>query len=487
MGLIKIHNRQNFVLGDIPAYHPASMKYLEFWREQKRRLIEGFWAPDDVGCNVDVQSFNPNVSKVVSTQWRWIPGNSYFYINFGTILHRPEGRPKTEPKIAMRPELRDVEWEIFYDIMEARGFSGFALDEEYSCNKDLIDPMLSESDYDDTCVGKEYVPARQYLRQLYTKPLGRPIFRNEAENYMLLSCRELGKSFCIGIGVILHELVTDGRKEYDLEQEVPISKQFVGSGMAGKSYDLMKKVRFAMQKLPGTWKPGTVDEVPSPFYKEMSGSIRPNNKWVHEYQKKIGGGWRTYGTRSDITHGVWTIENPEAAAGERYTFIICEECGLTSNLLTISGSNNAAQRQGTLQYGSSVYLGCVCAGTKVWKNNGELVNIEDLKLEDGIIGYDKILDKVVPQNIEILKSPETKECYRITLNSGRYLECSYDHPIYTRTRWDCGIMHKEFKYVKTVDLKVGDGIAVINNLDIFGNRRMFDPRLMGWLISDGTY
>ena len=30
---------------------------------------------------------------------------------------------------------------------------------------------------------------------------------------------------------------------------------------------------------------------------------------------------------------------------------------------------------------------CVCAGTKVFKANGEIVNIEDLKQEDGIIGW----------------------------------------------------------------------------------------------------
>jgi hypothetical protein len=32
---------------------------------------------------------------------------------------------------------------------------------------------------------------------------------------------------------------------------------------------------------------------------------------------------------------------------------------------------------------------CVCAGTKVFKADGEIINIEDLKQEDGIIGWNE--------------------------------------------------------------------------------------------------
>ena len=32
-------------------------------------------------------------------------------------------------------------------------------------------------------------------------------------------------------------------------------------------------------------------------------------------------------------------------------------------------------------------FGCVCKGTKVWNNRGELVNIEDITKDTGIIGY----------------------------------------------------------------------------------------------------
>ena len=102
MAFITINNRNNFILKSIPEYHPSSIKYIKYWKEQKRRCIEGYWGQD----TQDTKE---------KGMWRWMPGNLYFYINFGTILHRPEGYPRTAPKIKMRPHLTDLEWEIFYN------------------------------------------------------------------------------------------------------------------------------------------------------------------------------------------------------------------------------------------------------------------------------------------------------------------------------------------------------------------------------------
>lgn len=361
MSLIRIHNRRNFILGDIPNLHPDSRTHTMYWKNQKRRIIEGFWGIDDEEINVrSVEKFNPK-EYTRCKKWRFMPPALYFYINFGTILHRPKGLPKTSPKLKIRPTLRDVDWEIYYDILQARGFSGFEDDEEYTCCTDITNPDLKEKDYDDTCFDskgklKTYIDASIYLRKRFKKPLGKPIYRNGAKNYMILATRELGKSYSIA-GVVAHELLTDGLKTYNLGQPIPVSKQFVGSGISSKSFDLMKKVKLMVENLPGEWKPGTENARPSPLYKQMSGSIKPNNKWTHKYLKRSGAGWVTTGSLSEITHGVWTTENPEAAAGQRYTFIICEEVGLTPGIFTIHGSNTAAQVQGTSQMGSSIYIG----------------------------------------------------------------------------------------------------------------------------------
>jgi len=361
MGLIRINNRNNFILGEIPNLHPDSRAYISYWKNEKKKIIEGFWGVDDKDIIIEsVEKFNVNVHKQC-TKWRFMPPSLYFYINFGTILHRPKHLPKTSPKLKIRPTLRDIDWEIYYDVLEARGFSGFEGDEEYTSCVDIINPDIELEDYDDTCFNKkgklkEYIPAYKYLRKLHPKQLGLPIYRNGAQNYMILATRELGKSYSIA-GVIVHELLMDGLKTYELGQKIPVSKQFVGSGISGKSHDLMKKIKIMVENLPGTWKPGTEDTIPSPLFKQMKGSIKPNNKWIHEYLKRSGAGWETVGSLSEITHGVWTTENPEAAAGERYTFVVCEEVGLTPGIFTIHGSNSAAQMQGTIQMGTAIYIG----------------------------------------------------------------------------------------------------------------------------------
>lgn len=358
MAFIRINNRKNFLIDNVQEFHPSSLKYLRYWKLHKKRIIEGFWSVDDENISINVND-DVKYDKINSNKWRWMPPNLYFYVNFGTIEHTPEGRGKTAAAIKMRPYLRDVEWEVFYNIIEARGFSGFKEDEEYTCCRDVIDKNINEDEYSESCFNskgevKKYISAREYLRKIHNKPLGLPYYDNDAKNLMILASRGVGKSYILGIGVILHELLTDGRKYYDNEK-MPKVEIFVGSGMASKSYDLMIKVDSAMRNLKGS---SEIDDkyIPSPLAKTMTGSIRPNSLWIHKYDKKIGGTWQKAGTESYIKHGVFTIENPEAAAGGRYTIIVVEECGLTPGLLSIHGSNEAAQIRDT-KIGSSLYIG----------------------------------------------------------------------------------------------------------------------------------
>jgi hypothetical protein len=86
-------NDSNFLIGEIPKMHPKSTEYREFWREQKRRCIEGY-----------------------TVGGKYMPPELYFYVNFGTIeLYDPKlGRKKKG-----RPMLRDIEWEFFRNFQEA--------------------------------------------------------------------------------------------------------------------------------------------------------------------------------------------------------------------------------------------------------------------------------------------------------------------------------------------------------------------------------
>jgi len=349
-----IKARENFLLKEIPSHHPSSIKYLKFWKEQKKRCIEGFWAKDK-GDN----------------EWRYMPPNLYFYVNFGTILHKPEGAARTASKQRIRPYLRDMEWAFFYNFIEARGFSGFKDDEEYSCCRDIKLAEKGEIKHEaihKTCFNKKgelktFIPIRDYVRKLWGKPMGLPLYFNEARNMMLLGSRGGGKSYLVGVGVILYEVLFDSAKEYTEEsiKNPAVAEVFAGSSISAKSSDILSKTYDAYVNLPGVWAKGTEDEIPSPFYKDMAGSLRPNNMkspWKHSYEKKVAGKWQKFGSGSHVLHGIWTTENPEAAAGTRPAIIVCEEVGLTANILTIHGSNTACQMtDGTDKFGSSIYIG----------------------------------------------------------------------------------------------------------------------------------
>jgi hypothetical protein len=503
MSFVRINNRSNFVIKTIEVHHPETRAYVDYWRLQKKRCIEGFWSPDDSSVSVDPNK--PVDSSIKSNQWRYMPEKLYFYVNFGTILHKPEDSPKTAPKQKMRPFLRDVEWEFFYNITEARGFSGFEEDNAYTCNHSVL---LQEENLHYSCINphtnkpKIYITPREYLRKLHSKPLGRALWENQAKNLFVLGSRGFGKdleentpiysvskgkipikdvtvgeyvygadgkptqvidrfdfnnqlqykiklksvgtpilsgeghiwqiksiagilnvelktfkdfpehvmlpykdsidgeikwsyveyitptvikpsvciavdnkdklflageyvvthnSFILGVGLTLHELLFDGARYYTQDSiESPFKVEvLVGAAMASKSSDLLAKTLDAYNNLPGSY--GTDAEyIPSPFYKQLTGTLGPNNNknpWRHEYEKKIGGQWIKQGTGSNLKHVIFTIENPEAAAGTRPGIIVVEETGLLPNLLTVHGSNTATQMEGAIKFGSSFYIG----------------------------------------------------------------------------------------------------------------------------------
>ena len=134
-----------------------------------------------------------------------------------------------------------------------------------------------------------------------------------------------------------------------------------------------------------------------------------------------------------------------------------------------------------------ILTGCVCAGTKVWNNKGELINIEDIHPDNGIIGFDILKQSFSKEIITYWQSPHIKKCYRLITNTERVLECSEDHPIYTQHRFACGGISHNFSFKEVKDLVIGDNIGILDSLDLWGYKTTFDSRLVGWLIGDGTY
>ena len=138
---------------------------------------------------------------------------------------------------------------------------------------------------------------------------------------------------------------------------------------------------------------------------------------------------------------------------------------------------------------------CVCAGTKVYKSDGSIVNIEDLKQEDGIIGWRESTKQIVPQTIHDIIEPRQKECLEIVTKAGYSIKCSIDHPILSdnnpkaksHTINGRRVAYREWKFRRADELKVGDFIGVANNVDYWGNMQVPKAYLIGLLIGDGTY
>ena len=138
---------------------------------------------------------------------------------------------------------------------------------------------------------------------------------------------------------------------------------------------------------------------------------------------------------------------------------------------------------------------CVCAGTKIFKASGEIINIEDLKKEDGIIGWDKNSKQIVPQLIHDFIEPRQKECLEIVLKNGYSIKCSIDHPILSdnspkaRNRVINGkrIAIRPWEFRRADELKVGDFVGLANNIDYWGNTNVPNAYIVGLLIGDGSY
>lgn len=181
-------------------------------------------------------------------------------------------------------------------------------------------------------------------------------------------------------------------------------------------------------------------------------------------------------------------DNPFKTIGTSIFTMCFEEAGKFHNLMDAYMIAEPTFRDGDVMTGVPVIWGCLMAGSKVWNNVGKLVNIEDIKQEEGILGYDGVTTN--KENISWIKPPEDKECCRVETTGGNYIECSNDHPLMVEVgrEWEKG---RGFVYTTTFieasKLKVGDHLVRIIEAPVFGNTLVKDARLLGLMIGDGNY
>jgi len=222
-----------------------------------------------------------------------------------------------------------------------------------------------------------------------------------------------------------------------------------------------------------------------------------------------------YGNRQGYLSSVTCIslkDDPEKARGLRGPLIHYEEDGQFKDLESAWNVNRDSTEDGDLVFGTQFAGGCVCAGTKVWTNDGKYINIEDIKQGDGILGFDIETEEVKPQTISWLQPPIEKECIELS-TSYRTLRCSLDHPILVREKklvktneivgtrkdyyskldkwYETPRYKKEAVYTKAWKeagkISKVDTILIAEGIDVWGKETLFDARLVGMLIGDGSY
>jgi len=191
-----------------------------------------------------------------------------------------------------------------------------------------------------------------------------------------------------------------------------------------------------------------------------------------------------------------SVKDDEGKIRGKRGFILFEEMGNYPNFKDVWDNVRDSVKEGDNPFALLYSVGCVCAGTKVWLPDGRRINIEELRKEDGIFGFDGC--KAVPESIELLTTPKTKPCVRITLANGNTLECSVDHPIYVQKKWQYkpytgnytwgeNEMHFAYSFIPAGELKVGQRVCEARRIPAFGAETLFDARLVGMLIGDGSY
>lgn len=294
-----LQNVNNFLIKDLFPASPLSKEYRKFWVQQYDYCKNGFWS-----CG------------------KYCPGHLYFYVNFWHIEKNKEVHSKH--KTVGKPDLRDIEWEIAYSWLEARGFSRFSNQDE--------------------SIRLEKTP-REILNTIYSESQGDPLFENDARNFLVIGSRGVGKSFWSAGMVIAHEFLF-----YDNSEIV------VGAGDSKYSSRLLDKVKFGFGYLPGSVKVG--DRLyPSPFSKRFSGQWQTGGLGVTAiYKKKVGGTWVTRGSGSKIKH-ITFQDNHTAANGTRPSVFVGEEIGMWPNLIQSHNSSKECMMNGSVKFGSAFYLG----------------------------------------------------------------------------------------------------------------------------------
>lgn len=344
------HVPNKHFIHEIENIHPLSIQYVTYWKDIKRKCMEGFWF-----------------------EGKWMPGPLYFYINLCKI--RVSKDNFSTAKTIGRPRLRDLEWEKAYVLMEARGFSGFKDDDDYTClevlkdwdrkeqveQQTILEDLPLEAKKSDGSI-KTYIPARHYLRKIHSKNLGKPLFQNSAYNVIDIECRGGGKSYWGANGMVLHTYCMDGVYDYDayrkaIEEKAPYVTDILVGAIDGKyTKDLLDKTMLGMDTLVGSQSINGV-LYPSPLEKKYQGSWYSGKQYIeNKYEVIVPGGRELRGSGSKVYHRTFK-DDPQAGNGIRISLGVIEEVGFFNILQEALADMKDTTYDGIKKFGSIYMFG----------------------------------------------------------------------------------------------------------------------------------
>ena len=343
-----IYNKSNFYYREHPEYHPDTANYINYWETHEQRSCEGLWV---LNQNTDKNKYDPKKPG----GYRFFTAQHYWYINFCFIKADEEGSIE-----AFHPDLRDIDFYLFYMYSVCWGFSGFKDDNKYTSHRlvkkfikkgssyESFTPkekirwkklLLSGEIHNNKGEIKEYIDGMKYLIADHKEPKGIPLFRNIKENMFLMTSRRLGKSYFLS-GLVSQRYNFHHKDTYKEYLNCKLGPSIlVGSAYSSKSGELLRKFKFSQDSLVENF--GFYENlntglfIPGFFSKDYMGSLNTGNeKNPYRYQTKYKRGetWVFGGTRTSLIHGTYDT-NPQVFVGQATPLLIEDEVGLNDKLL----------------------------------------------------------------------------------------------------------------------------------------------------------
>ena len=460
---IVIENLDKWLVKSVPQLHPDHPEYIKFWSKETKKCIEGVWGKE-------------------FGKYRYMPGNLYFFGNYGVLEHTWKDDRGVNVTDYIKPLIVDYLWDFAYQSWSCRGFSGFEKDEEVSCNKILeqyYKGEVHEKYLPKSCINpntqkpKKYEDAFDYLYRLHDKPKGLCLFENHYENAMTFGC------LAGDTKIMMFDISIKEAKDI-----------IVGDQLMGPDF----KPRLVKDTFKGEAYLYTVTDSYGKSF------ICTGTHQLNCLRNDING------TQITVSKSVESILDDINLNNCTYEGINVFKKGV-KNPLTISQSIGKGTyygfevdkdhlyllEDGTITHNSRGGTKALLHGSKVQTPKGP-VNIEDIKVGDKVFGQDGKPTKV------LTVSPQgAKPIYEITFQSGRSVKCCLDH------LWEVRSWNSENFQVKRTEELLDDfrrkrvdkrydkegyeyKYTLRNNKLVNYKKNdnlLIDPYLMGLLLGDG--